>query len=300
VRIETVAAAPSLSKGRYTGTVQARQQVDLAFRAGGYVEKIAMVPGVLPGPAAGSVEGGEAGAHTKGKKPAVTKRQDRPIQAGDRVARDAVLASIRHSDFKQKLAEANGVSAENAAGLRRAKADLDRARTLLAEGTIPQAEFDAVKARHDSLAGASSAAAARVGQAGLALGDASLKAPFDGIVLERRVEIGALVAPGVPAIVLADTAMVKAVIGVPDGVQRELALGQEVLVSSDAVPDKTFNALITKIAAQADSRTRVFEVEATLDNSEGLLKVGMVATVTIGKGAQEPANRRSSCRSALS
>src|SRR4029453_4871766 len=134
--------------------------------------------------------------------------------------------------------EVSGMSAEASAGFRKARADLERARTLLGEKAISQADFGAIKARHASCAGAAGAAAARVGQAGIALTDSQLKAPFDGIVLERKIEIGALVTPGAPAFVLADTAMVKAVFGVPDGVQREFSLGQELTVSSDFTSDK--------------------------------------------------------------
>jgi RND family efflux transporter MFP subunit len=89
--------------------------------------------------------------------------------------------------------------------------------------------------------------------------------------------------------ILADTSTVKVVFGVPDNVQRSLTLGQQVTVTTDAAADRTFSGAITKIAAQADAKTRIFDVEATLDNSEGILKVGMVSNIQIGRAVEATA-----------
>ncbi|MDF2696256.1 MAG: putative efflux rane fusion protein [Labilithrix sp.] len=292
VRVEAVRPAAFASVWKYSGTVSAHTQVDLAFRVGGYVDSLASTTATAPQNARDDASFGAStdGAKTTARK---TKRTKRPLHAGDRVAKGTVLASLRLSDFKQKMSELGGMSAEASAGYKKAKTDLQRAQSLLAEGAISRAEYDAVKARHDALAGGAGAAAARVGQAGLALSDAQLKAPIDAIILERRVEVGSLVAPGAPAFVLADTSMVKVSFGVPDSVQRSLELGQDVSVTADAFPDRSFSGCVTKIAPQADARTRVFDVEATLDNTEGLLKVGMVTNIQVGRGGDHegPAER---------
>src|SRR5262249_8881867 len=157
----------------------------------------------------------------------------------------------RKEDFKRRYAELASMSAEAGAGYRKAKQDYDRAKQLFAEGVIPQAELDAAKSRFDGYAGSASAANARAGQAELAMSDSRLRAPLNGIILDRRVEVGALVSPGATAFVLADTSTVKILFGVPDSVQQALTPGQEVIVTTDAVPDRSFTAYITKIAAQA-------------------------------------------------
>jgi RND family efflux transporter MFP subunit len=261
VRIEPVAPSTVVSMAKYSGTVQAQTQVDLAFRAGGYLQSLALVKG-------------DGRDH---------RFDSRPIQSGDRVSQGQVLATLRQSDFKQRLSEVGGMSTEAAASYRKANDDLRRAKKLLAESAISQAEYDAIKSRHDALAGEASAAAARVGQAGLALSDSELKSPLDGIVLERRAEVGTLVSPGVPVLTVADTSRVKVVFGVPDSVQRGLALGAEVHVTTDAARERVFNAVITKIAAQADTKTRIFDVEASIDNADGLLKVGLVTNIEVGR-----------------
>lgn len=268
VRVEPVGGAANATTSKFSGTVVARTQVELAFKVGGYLHSL------------GSGETAEKAKPSKGKTARVAPRA---LQAGDRVTKDMVVATLRQADFKHKLSELAGVSAEASAGYRKAKSDYDRAKALFQEGTISQAEYEATQARFNGFVGSASAAAARASQAQLALSDSQLRSPIDGIVLERRAEVGGLVPAGAPVVVIADTSAVKVVFGVPDTLQRDLTLGQEVSVTTDAAGERSFQATITKIAAQADPKTRVFDVEATLDNADGGLKVGMVTTVHLGK-----------------
>ncbi len=255
VRVEAVASIASQSLVPYGGTALAQTQVDLAFQVGGYVQSIGTVAGARGRP--------------------------RALQAGDRVTKGMALAMLRESDYRAKVAELNGMRSDAGFAYMRAKSDYERARTLIAQGSISQAEFDSVKARYGSAAGAAAAANARVGEASIALSDARLRAPFDGFILARNVEVGALVAPGAVALTIADTTTMRVIFGVPDSVQRTLAVDQTATVTTDAIPGRTFVGTISKIAAQADPKTRVFDVEATVDNADQALKVGMVMQVQI-------------------
>ena len=270
VRIEELSPAVAGANARYSGTVRAGTQVELAFKMGGYIHALGTIEppeGVDPG-------------RSRGRSQA---RRTRPLQVGDPVNKNMLLASLRATDFKQKFSELAGMNAEASAGYRKARADLDRAKKLYDDGAISRAEYDASKARFDALSGSASAAAARTSQANHALSDSQLRAPLDGIVLERRAEVGALVAPGAAVFVVADTSTVKVAFSVPDNVQRTLAPRQELTVTTDAIPDRVFAASVTSIAAQADPKTRVFEVEASVDNRDGALKVGMVTTIQLAR-----------------
>jgi membrane fusion protein, multidrug efflux system len=255
VRIESVASVASQSLTPYSGLAMAETQIDLSFKVGGYVQSIATVK--------------------------ETPKRVRPLQAGDLVKQGTLLAELREGDFRAKVAELGGMRGDAASAYSRAKADYERAQTLITSGAISQAEYDNAKARFGSAAGAVAAANARVSEAGLALADSRLKAPFDGTVLSRGIEVGALVAPGTVAFTIADMSSMRIVFGVPDTVQRLLAIDQSVVVSTDALPTRTFAGRITKLAAQADPKTRLFDVEATVDNEDGALKVGMVMQVQL-------------------
>ncbi|HEU4404662.1 MAG TPA: efflux RND transporter periplasmic adaptor subunit [Polyangiaceae bacterium] len=261
VRVEALAPSSPESLTPYGGTVLAQTQVELSFKVGGYVKGIGRAPG------------------GKGA---------RLLQPGDAVEKGEVLATLREDDFRNKLSELSGLRSDAASVYARAKLEYERAEGLFAQGAISKAEFDSVKARYGSAAGAAAAAGARVSEASLVLSDAKLRSPIDGIVLSRGVEVGALVAPGAPVFVIADTRTVRVLFGVPDVVRQGLALERPVAVTSDAIPGRVFAGTVTKIAAQADARTRAFDVEATVDNADGALKVGMVAQAVLGASGEGP------------
>ena len=156
VRIEQVTTNHRTATSRYSGTALALTQVDLAFRMGGYVETLATMPGADP------------------------KKKPRPLQAGDRVSRDMVLAALRRKDFTQRYAEVASMNAEASAGYTKAKADYGRAKHLFDQGVITQSELEGARARLDSFAGSVGSASARAGQASLALSDSELRSPLDG------------------------------------------------------------------------------------------------------------------------
>ena len=255
VRVQSVAPAGAKGAVRYSGRFEAETQVTLAFKVGGYVSTIAQV------------SRGAGGL--------------RLIQAGDVVRSGEVLATIRKADYSTRLDELRGARDNARAAAMNARLDLDRAMKLLQQNAIPQAQFDSIKARHDSLAGEARAAEARVGQASISLADTELHSPLTGIVLHRAIEVGDLVSPGTTGFIVADTNAMKVVFGVPDSVQAAIRTGMPVSIHTEALPAREFRGLITKIAAKADEKSRAFDVEASVDNKDQALKVGMIATAEL-------------------
>jgi multidrug efflux system membrane fusion protein len=234
---------------RYSGAIKADESVDLAFRVSGIVDAITQVRG-----ADGRL---------------------RAIQDGDPVRKGQVLARLRQTEHRDQVADAD-------AALRQAEADYERVSQLYENRSTSKAEYDAAYARY-------TASQARRSQAAVALGDATLRAPIDGVILRRSVEIGSLAGPSSAAISLADTRAVKVVFGVPDVVVARLELGQPVPIEAEALPGAVLEGRITRISPSADPDSRVFEVEAALPNPHSRLKVGMLATLGLGREAEGPA-----------
>jgi multidrug efflux system membrane fusion protein len=136
-----------------------------------------------------------------------------------------------------------------------------------------RAKLEAAQARVES-------ARARVLEAQLAFADCTLRAPIDGVLLKRPVEIGSLVAPGTIGFVIADTKSVKVLFGAPDRLVERLKPGDNLAVAFDAVAGN-FAGRISRIAPSADPKSRVFEVEATIPNPQNQLHVGMIAKLVI-------------------
>ncbi|HYY52907.1 MAG TPA: efflux RND transporter periplasmic adaptor subunit [Myxococcales bacterium] len=255
VRVQTVESGAGQRSARYSATINANSRVDVAFKVGGYVARIAQVTG-LDGRA-------------------------RLVQEGDRVAKGMELAALRKDDYAQKLDEANAALAEAIASYHQAKVDGERAARLFASQSISAAEADAAKAKADTAQARAEGARVRLEQARTAFGDTSLRAPMSGIVLERRVEIGTLASAGMVAVSIADIDTVKATFGVPDTVVHTLKMGTPQTVLLEAFRGQSFTGRISRIASAADSKSRIFEVEVEIGNPRHELKPGMVASLEL-------------------
>ena len=105
---------------------------------------------------------------------------------------------------------------------------------------------------------------------------------MDGQILNRNIELGALVASGTTGFTMGDMRTVKAVFGVPDTVLAAVALGKKQAIQTETY-NQQFIGLITAISPQADQKSRTFQVEVSVPNPKDLLKSGMVATLILGQ-----------------
>jgi RND family efflux transporter MFP subunit len=247
----TVVAVGTSGQGsgetRYAGSIDADASVALAFRVSGVVDEITQVRGA--------------------------DGRMRNLQDGDPVSRGDTLASLRQDEFRDQVADAD-------AALRQAQADFERASQLYENRSVSKADYDAAYARY-------TASRARQNQSALSLRDATLVSPIDGVILKRTVEVGSLSGPSAPAFTIADTRVVKVVFGVPDVIVGRLKPGSKLSILAEALPGVMLEGRITRISPSADPNSRVFEVEAALPNPNGRLKVGMLATLSLGEvGAQ--------------
>jgi RND family efflux transporter MFP subunit len=127
------------------------------------------------------------------------------------------------------------------------------------------------------------AARADVELAQIALRDCALVSPATGIVLERRIEVGTLVAAGTVGFVLGDLSSVKARFGIPDGMIQAVNLGDSIGVTVEAVAATIFPGRVTAVAPAADPQSRVFDIEVTVPNKDGRLRPGMIGTVALAQ-----------------
>jgi RND family efflux transporter MFP subunit len=255
VRVTPVSLAGGASGIRYSANVTANAQVNLAFKSGGYVEAITQRKGA----------DGRA----------------RPLEAGDVVSSNEVLAKVRESEYFDRVAQATAQVAQAKAGAQKSRLDFDRASNLFASNSMTKAQYDAAKASDDANAAALKNAEAAASQAQTALGDCTLRAPMTGWVLERDVEVGSLVGSGTQAFVVADTRVVKVVFGVPDTMIQRIRLGDQQAITTLTLPGE-IRGRVTSISPSADPKSRVFAVEVSIPNADNRLKPGMIATLSLG------------------
>lgn len=260
VRTALVQTISTGSETRYSANIVPYAQVDLAFKSGGYVESIRQVRGA------------------DGKM--------RNVDIGDWVTKGTVLAVVRQKDYADQREQAKAQLARAQADYDHAKLNFDRTSNLYSTQSATKPDYDSAKAQQESTAAALNSAKAGLAEAQTALDDSALRAPFDGWIVKRGVDIGALVGPSVAGFTIADTHAVKAVFGVPDTAMGRVKLGQRQAITTDVYPD-AFAGRVTSISPAADPKSRVYSVEVTLPNPHNQLKSGMIASLAF-QGAMLP------------
>jgi multidrug efflux system membrane fusion protein len=151
---------------------------------------------------------------------------------------------------------------------------LDRAKQLAARQFGPQATADAAQATYDQ-------AVAGIAKTAAIISQKLVRAPFDGELGVRHVEVGQYLTAGTQIVSLTDLSVLYANFTVTEKQSAALQVGQTVRVGVDAYPGRTFEGKINAIEPQIATDTRNIHVQATLDNPDHILKPGMFATTTV-------------------
>jgi multidrug efflux system membrane fusion protein len=229
------------------------EQVDLTFKSGGYVGSITQRRG--------------------------SDGRVRPLDVGDHVKAGTVLASVRSAEYQDRIQEVEAELAKAQAAHEQAKLSYERTSTLFAHGSATKPEFDQAKEQFETAVASIKQANAQLSSAHTQLSDSILRAPRDGCIAKRNIDVGSLVGPLTAAFSLIDTHLVRVSFGVPDTAMRLVHLGQKIQVNTEAAGG--FEGRVTSIAPSADTNSRVYSVEVTAANPAGILKAGMIATLAI-------------------
>jgi len=155
-----------------------------------------------------------------------------------------------------------------------AQLSLDRAKQLASRQFGPQATVDQAQAAYDQ-------ANAGIARTQAIISQKLVRAPFDGELGVRHVEVGQYLTAGTQVVTLTDLSQLYANFTVTEKDSGQLKVGQTVRVGVDAYPDRVFEGKINAIEPQIATETRNIRVQATLDNPDHILKPGMFATTTV-------------------
>lgn len=217
------------------------------------------------------------------------------VDIGDRVKAGDVVIKLDKTNFDLGVKQARAALAAAQAAVPQAEAQFEHARKeyrraieLLQEKVIPQSRFDASEAAFKSAKEAVFYARAQRDQAKAALEtalehlkDTEIRSPISGAVVERTVEIGQAVEPGVQLLRIVDQSYVKADIDLPEGDIGRVAIGATAMIMVDAYPGKEFPGKVVSINPMVDRQTRTFRVRIQVPNQQGKLMDGMFARVRL-------------------
>lgn len=222
--------------------------------------------------------------------------KERPLREGDSVSKGQVLAVLDDSDLQRQAASSSlavtGAASELTsaeASLAQTEADVTRARSLAATGSIAPAELERIettakttRARVDALRAQKTARGEQLAIARRAAADARLISPMDGLVARRMVDAGESVNPSTIVLTIIDTSELKLLIGVPDTRIGAVRVGALVPVHVEALGAAPLAGRVAAIQPVADPTLRTFTVEIAVDNPDGVLRAGTVASASLG------------------
>ena len=110
---------------------------------------------------------------------------------------------------------------------------------------------------------------------------AVIRAPSDGVLISRNVEVGDVVAPGTVLMALSPAARTEILIDLDEKNLARLAIGQSAVVSADAFPDQHFPARVTYVNPGVDAATAAVEVKLLVSNPPAFLRQDMTVSVDI-------------------
>ena len=216
---------------------------------------------------------------------------------GDRVQNGQVLATI--DDAQPRSVVDQATSAVNAAekevsaadsDLALAQATLQRYQELYEKKSVSPQEFDEIKARYQSAearrdmvrAGQAQASAALT-QAQNSLSYTRIRAPFSGVVTDKKADAGTLASPGMPIFTLEDTRSFRLEVTVDESDIRLVHVGQVAPVTIDALGDIQLPGKIVQIVPAADTASRSFLVKVELP-ADTRLRSGLFGRARFARG----------------
>jgi membrane fusion protein, multidrug efflux system len=196
------------------------------------------------------------------------------FQPGSETVEGSVLLRLDTETDQAELA-----SLEAAARL--AEQELQRARRLAQEQNISEAELQRRLSEAEQARAAVAAQRARINQK-------NLRAPFDGVLGIRRVNLGQYVSPGDPIVILESVDPIYVNFTLTERRLGQVRTGQPVLVSVDAFSESS-EGEISAIEPRVQAGSRTFEVQALIQNPDGRLRAGQFARVTMSLGDPQEA-----------
>lgn len=232
------------SMDSYPGEVRARFEPELAFRIGGKVSK-------------------------------------RLVEEGQRVKANQPLAELDAQDVRLQLDATRAQVTAAQANLQLARSERDRYKTLLDRQMVSRSQFDNAENVYRS-----GDARLRQIQAELTVADnqtgyAVLRAPQDGVVARRSVEVGQVVAAGQTVFTLAADGEREVLISLPEQNFARFSVGQPVTVQLWTQREQRFPGRIRELSPAADARSRTFAARIAFDSGKVPADLGQSARVFI-------------------
>ena len=258
VRAVTIHGGGETFTRKYFGTVQGGRRADLSFRVSGTLNKI-------------------------------------NVDKGASVKRGALLATLDPRDFNTRVSQAQSALSQAEAQYKNAQADFTRYENLYKQRVIARAQYDSYKTQVDVAKSAVSSAQANLKSARDSLKDTELRAPFEGVIADRKAENFQDITAKQTIFSLQDLSSLEIVFNIPDNdvllapiprvnSLRDLQKYAELFTTNarfEAMPDKVFPLKVKEVATQATA-SNTYPLTAIMPAQKDIrILPGMAVTVEV-------------------
>lgn len=285
VSVETVRKDSTRRSVDVVGTLAAVDQVTISSEADGKVSRILADLG-------DRVSAGETVIRLDSEKQQYSSDQQKAALA--RALAQYGAPDPQHLPDIEKTPDVQKAAAE----LQQARQAHERAQELQRRALIPkqqlddaeatlrakQAGFESALQTAKNLRASIQASEASAKLADRQLRDTDIRAPFDGYVEKRLVNLGELVKTQMPVMTVVRMDPLKVMAEIPERMAPWISTGQPVELRVDAYPDKKFTGKLSRISPTVNTSTRAFPFEALVPNADASLKPGTFARVHIETG----------------
>lgn len=215
--------------------------------------------------------------------------KDIKAEEGTIVSKGMLLATISEIDYELEVKRSDAALKQAEATLANTKLEFQRKNALYKEQLVTQQQFDDVSTRL-------SLSEAEVERAKSTLSLAKQKhlktriySPIDGVVKEKKATAGSYARNGSNLFVIIKNNPLKLIFTISEKDIGRLKKGQDVIFRVDAYGEKEFKGKVNIIYPSLEEKTRSLQVEALTPNTDGLLKPGLFAKITLFTGEAKDA-----------
>lgn len=201
------------------------------------------------------------------------------VRLGEAVTQGTLLFELNGADLSLKLATLKARREEKKSLLDKNAYFLETRDRLLEEGKIDQTQYNAMEVELNKSRAEFERLDAETKEMENQISNALINAPFDGIIAELSIAGGAQASAGEPLLSLVRTDPIYVSFSLPSAESASVGLGMTVDVTIEGFREKTFQVPVTFIGPELDPATKTFEVKATLENKNYVLKGGAGAQV---------------------
>jgi HlyD family secretion protein len=215
---------------------------------------------------------------------------------GDRVKKGQWLAKLDDRDYRVAAQQAAADRQKAEAELRLAETQVARARDLLAKKIGSQDTLDQAARTREVTAASLAQARAGEAEARLNLERSVVRAPFDGTVLERLIQVGETARPGfggegvkIGVAKLADLKDLEVEVDITERDLAKIKEGQRCLVVVDAYPERKYEAYVRLRSPEANRQKSIVQAKVKIEHPDEFLRPEMNAQVTFFEGTPDAA-----------